>query len=159
MKHLRNRRFAWSEKPEQDKRMELQRVSIGSKFIKHADIEDQVDMAEHFIDLLSKNQEVNKEDIIEGLCRRWYCIKMEEQACLSQEQTVQNEEFASEMIESPQANGISAADKYKKKDDNTVNEVCSLLFHGNNYSEIARKLHIDRRTVKKIAVKHGFTKE
>lgn len=156
---MQNRWFAWSEKPDQDKRMELQRVSIGSKYIKYDDIEDQVDMAEYFIDQLSKHQEVNKEDIIEGLCRRWDRIEMEKKACLSQEQTVRNEEFASEMMETPHANGISAANKYKKKDGNTVNEVCRLLFHGNNYSEIARELHIDRRTVKKIAVKHGFTKE
>lgn len=156
---MQNRRFAWGGKPEQDKRVIAQRICLGSKFEKYDDIEDQVDIVEFFIDALVKSQEGNKEDIIEGLYRRWDRIEMEKKACLSQEQTVQNEEFASEMMETPQANGISAADKYKKKDDNTVNEVCRLLLHGNNYSEIARELHIDRRTVKKIAVKHGFTKE
>lgn len=132
MKHLQNRWFAWSKKPDQDKRMELQRVSIGSKYIKYDDIEDQVDMAEYFIDQLSKHQEVNKEDIIEGLCRRWGRIEMEKKACLSQEQTVQNEEFASEMMETPQANGISAVDKYKKKDHHftTFRQKCRMRHSG-----------------------------
>ncbi len=96
---------------------------------------------------------MNKEDIVEGLCKRWDYIMMEKVAGQHGGQTVQKRDTESEAFHADRAR---ETDKYKRKDENTINKVKQLLSEGKNYSQIARSLHIDRRTVKKIDVKYGL---
>lgn len=152
-------RFRWDQQNEQEKSQALMRVVLNSPIIIYGNIEVQLDMAEDFIERLALSQNVKKEDIIEGLYKRWGYIMVGSTTGLSEERATQKKDITPEVTKPLQSNGISAMDKYKKKDENTVKKVCELLSEGKNYSEVARELHIDRRTVKKIAVKNGFTKE
>lgn len=154
-----NNRFRWNQKNEQEKSQELMRIIYNSSIMRYDSIEDQADMVENFIDRLTLSQNVKKEDIIEELYKRWGYIIAGSATGVSEEQATQKRDITPEVPKPLQAIGIRATDKYKKKDENTVKEVCELLSEGKNYSEIARELHIDRRTVKNMAVKYGFTKE
>ena len=154
-----NNRFRWNQKNEQEKSQDLMRIIHNSPIMRYDNIEDQADMVETFIDRLALSQNVKKEDIIEELYKRWEYIITGSTTGLSEEQATQKRNITPEVPKPLQAIGIRATDKYKKKDEYTVKEVCELLSEGKNYSEIARELHIDRRTVKKNAVKYGFTKE
>ncbi len=148
-----NTGFRWSQKREQEKKNDLMRIINNSQTVKYDNIENQLDMAECFIEMLCKNQHVNKEDIVEGLCKRWDFIMMEKVAGQHGEQAFQKRDTIPEAFHTDRAR---ETDKYKRKDENTINKVKQLLSDGKNYSEIARSLHIDRRTVKKVAVKYGF---
>ena len=154
-----NNRFRWNQKNEQEKSQELMRIIYNSSIMRYDSIEDQADMVENFIDRLALSQNVKKEDIIEELYKRWGYIIAGSATGLSEEQATKKRDITPEVPKPLQAIGIRETDKYKKKDENTVKEVCELLSEGKNYSEIARELHIDRRTVKNMAVKYGFTKE
>lgn len=148
-----NTGFRWNQQKEQEKKTDLMRIINNSRTANYDGIENYLDIAEYFIEMLCKNQQIKKEDIVEGLCRRWDYIMMEKVAGLHGEQAVQKKDAAPEAFHAGRAR---ETDKYKRKDENTINKVRELLFEGKNYSEIARALHIDRRTVKKIAVKHGL---
>ncbi len=149
-----NTGFRWNQQKEQEKKTDLMRIINSLQTVKYDNIENQLDRAECFIEMLCKNQQVKKEDIVEGLCRRWDYILMEKAAGLHGEEAVQKRDNAPEAFHAGRAR---ETDKYKRKDENTINKVRELLSEGKSYSEIARTLHIDRRTVKKIAVKYGFT--
>ena len=150
-----NNWFMWKQRNEQDRKQDLMRIAINAPFIKYENIEDQVDMAEEFIERIALNQKIKKEDIIEGVCKRWDLnfIMMKD---YEKESEKQKKNITPKEQNAHQISEIKATDKYKKKDENTVKEVRRLLSEGKNYSEIARKLHIDRRTVKGIAVNNGF---
>lgn len=119
---------------DQDKTQAILAVGIGRpRDYGYKDSGECVNILEWFIDKLAKTQKVEKSVIVDGLYERYYTV--------------------------PEKTTVNMSDKYKKKDEKTVKKVCWLLAKGKNYSETARTLSIDRRTVKNIAVKYGFANE
>lgn len=99
----------------------------------YEDVGECVNLLETFIETLAKTENVRKSDVMDRLYEKYYTV--------------------------PEKAEANKSDKYKKKDKSIVRRVCILLSKGKNYSEIARTLGIDRRTVRKIAARNGFIRE
>lgn len=166
--------FKWVNQSEQEKSQDAMRTVIGS-LQKNLDTEDQLDIAQYFINAIAKECKSDAGDIIKGLYERWRHTLAEKQADIPKKNEIsaELEKLKKELEENgikviprqtqapkaeelSQASGIKAAEKYKMKDAKTIEEVRRLISAGKNYSEISRELQIDRRTAKGIALRHGF---
>ncbi|MCM1220935.1 MAG: hypothetical protein NC548_41260 [Lachnospiraceae bacterium] len=140
-------RFSWDE--------EQQKMQYNANLrLMFSNVEDVTRAVEDFINQLAIARGVRKEDIMARLYDRW-SWRFGNSRNLSEESTKQNEAAMAKIAEQSQTGEKRETDKYKRKDDTTISKVLSLYAAGKNYSEIGRCLHIDRRTVKQIVVRHS----
>lgn len=111
---------------EQDKRWVLRCLLNDHLRNEYRNAENTTDITAFFIELLSQNAGITQQEIIENVYQS---------VCLGNR---------------------NSTNKYKKKSKDTEKNVCHLLDKHLNYSEIAKKLDIDRRTVSKIAHRNGY---